>query len=203
MLPNFLVIGAARCGTNWLDQNLRLHPDVFMPSDIKEVHFFDNKYDNGIDWYRRHFADARSIAVGEITPSYMYYADAAHRIQEHMPLVKMIAIFRNPVERAYSHYWNIVANQKSRNQNFDMTFEEKIAQNPRLITDGMYAANMEQYFELFPRDQFLLLLFDDVINEPKKLLGSVYEFIGVEDRINPHKFGGYQDRTVEIVLLSL
>jgi hypothetical protein len=53
-------------------------------------------------------------------------------------------------------------------------------QNPRLITDGLYGANLEQYFKLFPRDQFLFLLFDDLVNDPQKLLRTVYDFIGVK-----------------------
>jgi len=184
MLPNFLVFGAARCGTSWLDQNLRQHPDVFLPAGVKEVHFFDNKYDNGLDWYKEIFDDATSIAIGEVTPSYLYYEEVARRLKEHLPYVKLIAIFRNPVERAYSHYWNIAANLKRRNQKFDMSFEEKIAENPRLITDGLYATNLEPYFKLFPREQFLFLLFDDLVNEPQSLLSSVHEFIGVQPQID-------------------
>ena len=134
MLPNFLVIGSARCGTSWLDENLRQHPEVYLPRDDKEVHFFDNKYHMGIEWYERFFEGSEAQAIGEVTPSYLYYGHVAGRIKEHVPDVKMIALLRNPAERAYSHYWNIVANHKKRNEPFDMTFEEKLVQNPKLIT---------------------------------------------------------------------
>jgi hypothetical protein len=179
MLPNFLVIGSARCGTSWLDQILRQHPEVYLPPKVKEVHFFDNKYRLGIEWYEDFFDKATEPAVGEVTPSYLYYGDAAERIKTHLPDVKMIAVFRNPVERAYSHYWNIAGNHNRRNEPFDMTFEEKIAQNPKLITNGLYAANLEPYLKIFRRDQFLFLLYDDLSNDKQGFLRSIYEFIGV------------------------
>ena len=128
MLPTFLVVGAARCGTSWLDPNLRQHPEVYLPLNTSEVHFFDNNYDTGIEWYEKIFQGVQVKAVGEVTPSYHYYKDVAQRIKKHIHDVNMIALLRNPVERAYSHHWNIAANLKRRHEKFDMTFEENCAE---------------------------------------------------------------------------
>src|ERR671919_2133494 len=104
-LPTFLVIGAMKSGTTALINSLGKHPDVFaLPS---EIHFFDRFHDRGLDWYRERFAKARGQgAVGESTPEYMYLPHARERIVRDLPGVQLIAILRNPVERAYSHYWH-------------------------------------------------------------------------------------------------
>lgn len=110
MLPTFVVIGAMRSGTTSLASNLRMHPEVFVP-DRKELHFFDKRFDRGVGWYARQFAGVTTErAVGEATPNYMYRPEAIDRMAGTVPDIRLVAILRNPVDRAaYSRYWRRVA----------------------------------------------------------------------------------------------
>ena len=102
MLPNFLCIGAQRAGTTWLYDLLASHPEVYVPSRRKEVHYFDWYYDRGLSWYTRFFPPqgevARYRAVGEVTPDYLYDSTCPKHISETLPSVKLIAILCNPVD---------------------------------------------------------------------------------------------------------
>ena len=177
MLPNYLIIGAARCGTSWLAKNLMLHPEIFM-HDKKELHFFDRHYEKGVLWYERQFDSASGKAIGEGTPAYMYHEDTAQLIKKHIPHVKLIATLRDPVERAYSHYYYRERERQAEKQS--MTFESKIAATPRLIEEGLYARKLEKYFELFPRENILVLLYDELKSDPELYLRRVFDFLGVD-----------------------
>src|SRR5437764_7156012 len=104
-LPNFFIIGAMRSGTTSLTRYLNAHPDVFVAPG-KELHFFDQRFDRGLDWYRDCFERAAGQrAIGEATQSYMYDAEAMTRLAVTVPKARLLAILRNPVDRAWSHYW--------------------------------------------------------------------------------------------------
>src|ERR1051326_983405 len=103
-LPTFLIIGAGRSGTTSLARYLGSHPHVFM-ARAKEMHFFDSDSKTR-EWYRPRFAEARrQTAVGEATPNYLYEPAAIKRMAAIVPEARLIAILRDPVDRAYSHYW--------------------------------------------------------------------------------------------------
>src|SRR5258706_11489250 len=100
-LPDFLIIGAQRSGTSTLYQYIARHPDV-RGAFRKEVHYFDMHYDRGLDWYRACFP-TRGF-TGESSPSYLIHPEVPARVAAVLPDIKLIAILRNPVERAYSAY---------------------------------------------------------------------------------------------------
>src|SRR3954468_5620489 len=103
-LPDFVVAGAAKGGTTSLFYYLKPHPQVWMP-EAKELHFFSNHFDRGIDWLRAQFVGAGADdVVGEMTPEYLEHPYAAERMASVIPDAKIVAILRHPVERAYSHY---------------------------------------------------------------------------------------------------
>lgn len=179
MLPNFLIIGAGRSGTSWLASNLRPHPEVFVPR-VKEVHFFDRHYDRGIDWYRAIFQGRTESSVGEATPAYLYHERVCRLIHHHMPEIKLVAILRNPMERAYSHYLYLVAQAMPGQLNYTISFEEKLRLTPRLIDTGMYMKKLQGYLELFPLENILILLYDDLKDDPVDFLENVYTFLNVE-----------------------
>lgn len=116
VLPDFLIIGAAKCGTTSLYDYLVQHPNVLQTfNGIKEVQFFDRNFKKGLSWYKGHFptkkekrqAEIKSdgnILVGEATPAYLFYPHCPGLIQETLPNVKLIVLLRNPIERAYSNY---------------------------------------------------------------------------------------------------
>ena len=105
-LPDFLIIGAKKCGTTWLRVMLSRHPDVAVPS-TGELHFFNdpNRFDRGADWYADQFPDLEAGAVcGESTPNYFDTIDVAARVRSVVPEVRLVVVFRDPVERAISAY---------------------------------------------------------------------------------------------------
>jgi hypothetical protein len=180
MLPNFLIIGAPRSGTTWIEKNLREHPEVFLPK-TKELHFFDRNYEKGIEYYESFFADCGTKkAVGEATPSYLHGAysqnDIPALIKKHLPDVKMIASLRNPIERAYSRFLH----SKARfDRNIEMSFEDKLQDRPEFIAEGMYYDQLQRYYALFPKENILVLLFDELKSNPSLFMQRIYEFIGV------------------------
>jgi hypothetical protein len=176
MLPNYLIIGAARSGTGWLAKNLMLHPEVFMHNK-KELHYFESQYDKGIDWYKQKFKNADAIAIGEGTPSYLYYDHVAELIKKHMPDVKLIVSLRDPVDRAYSHY--LFRERERQAQNQTLTFEQKIDATPRLVEEGQYARKLQRYYDIFPKENILVVLYDELKNDPENYLKRVYSFLGV------------------------
>ena len=108
LTPNFLGIGAPRCGTTWLHFLLSNHNDVLMPKKRKELQFFNKNYDKGYDWYLSFFEKPNSqnvpSAIGEITPGYFFDDKCPKRINQFGKVKKFILILRNPVDRTISHY---------------------------------------------------------------------------------------------------
>jgi hypothetical protein len=177
-LPDFLVIGAARSGTTWIAKNLDSHPDIFIPRE-KELHFFDYQYSKGLDFYASFYRNMGSAtAIGEATPAYLHFEPAAARIRKHLPDANMIASLRNPVDRLYSRYWNARGRFLD---NKHLSFEEKLTQKPELIEEGFYVDHLQRFLKLFPREQFLILLFDELVADPATFMAEIYRFIGVSD----------------------
>lgn len=197
-LPNFLIIGAGRSGSTSLHRQLQAHPEVFIPRE-KELHFFNKKWDQGVDWYRAFFADAASArAIGEATPSYLYSAAAPHRMASVIPDARLIVSLRNPVDRAYSHYWKNRANGREK-----LSFEEGLAAEEALLEAGKevpakwayvgrgrYLAQVRRVLEHFQRDRLLVLIFEhDLCAEPARTYAAVCRFLGVDDVVAPENLG--------------
>ena len=179
MLPNYLVIGAPRSGTSWLARNLRTHPQVYL-SPEKEIHFFDRHYTKGIAWYENLFKGLEEIAVGEVTPRYLYGEKVPGLIHQVLPDVKLIASLRDPAERAYSHYcYRHKENKKA------VSFEQQIIKNPQLIEECMYAVNLQRYYDLFPKSNILILRYEDIKSGPDEYMRSIFRFLGVDDSFVP------------------
>jgi hypothetical protein len=198
MLPTFLIIGAMRSGTTSLTRYLRSNPDVFM-AQPKELHFFDFNYDEGVDWYRDQFATAGTEpAVGEATPNYLYIAEAMPRIATLLPHARLVAILRNPVDRAYSHYWHNRAVGRE-----ELSFEDALGSEPDRIASedpharaywsyvdrGRYVHQLRRVCKLFPREALQVLLFDDLRDAPEETYRAMCRFIGADDDHRPPELG--------------
>lgn len=187
MLPNFLIIGAPRSGTTWMARNLRQHPDIYMPRK-KELHFFDAHYEKGIEYYEAFFeARDQESAVGEATPAYLHglYTDydVPMLIRKHLSSAKLIACLRNPVDRAYSRYCNAKAKFPAY---ADSSFEDMLESVPELIEEGFYYDQIMRYYDRFPSDQILLLLFDDLKSNPTGFLRGIFLYLRVDpDFVSP------------------
>jgi hypothetical protein len=203
-LPDFLILGAQKAGTTALYAYLRWHPQITGPS-FKEVSFFDRHYARGERWYRAHLpARRRDRIVGEASPSYLFHPLAPERVAQLLPDARLIALLRNPVDRAFSHYQHEVALGRE-----PLAFEEAIDRegermqgevehmlrdpeyfseawwNYTYLARGRYAEQLERWFESFPRERLLVLLTDELGADPAGTHRRVLEFLGVEPRELP------------------
>jgi hypothetical protein len=196
-LPSFLIVGAMRSGTTSLYRYLVEHPNVFLPG-IKEVHFFDDKYDLGLTWYSDQFSKGVSFRqVGEATPNYMYDPVAIERIGHDLPRALLVLILRNPVDRAYSHYLHNRVRGKER-----LSFEDALAAEPqRLVRSpvdrrmysyadrGRYLPQLSAIFKEFPPASVSVLVFDDLVRDPRSVVRRVCEFLDVDPKFEPQRLG--------------
>lgn len=183
MLPNFLVVGAPRAGSTWIHENLKMHPEIFLPTHKKEIHFFDWHYNEGLVFYEEIFKHSHQYkAVGEVTPSYLHKTEVAERIKKHLPDVKLIVCLRNPVDRLYSRYWNSKAKYES---NKDKSFEDKIKEKHEFIEEGFYDEHLVRYFSLFDPKKILVLFFEEMSRDPQGFLKKIFSFLDVNATFVP------------------
>jgi hypothetical protein len=197
-LPSFLIIGAMRSGTSSLARYLRAHPEVCMATQ-KEVHFFDRNFERGVDWYRSLFPCPNDgQAVGEATQTYMYDQEALERMWRLLPDSRLIAILRNPIDRAYSHYWLNRARGREP-LDFGAALE---AERERLGTGsldarfwysyvdrGRYVRQLKAVCQRYRRDLVHVLLFEDLRDAPAETFSVVCRFLGVEHTVIPPNLG--------------
>ncbi len=179
-LPDFIGIGSPRCGTTYLLHLLNQHPDIYFAPYFKEIHFFDNNYQRGLKWYSSFYNNIpEQILCGDFTPSYMQSEQVIRMIKQFNPQIKLIVCIRNPVERAYSHYM-----QRNRFQNWNCDFDETVRKNDQGILDyGLYGFQLERVLHNFPRDQVNIIIFEDLIENPQKILSGLFSFLKVNNFI--------------------
>jgi hypothetical protein len=199
-LPNLFILGVAKSGTTTLADALRQHPEVFI-TPTKEPTFFssDINYARGMDWYLRTFFPAADNFRyrGEASPSYIYFADkAARRMRADLGAqdLRFMVILRNPVDRAYSHYWHNVHRWRQENLSFEQALqaeETRLRQGDKELNDlgriryayfaaGLYARQLQAFWKYFPREDCLLLLYEDLHPDSYPLaMQRVQEFLGL------------------------
>jgi hypothetical protein len=214
-LPDFLIIGAQKCGTTALYAYLRWHPGIGGPP-WKEVSFFDRRYARGEAWYRGQFPSkpwlrirarrsGKTPIVGEASPSYVFHPRAPERVHALLPRVRLIVLLRDPVDRALSHYHHEVALGReplSFEEALDREPERTHAEVPRLddpryfsqawwdftyLARGRYAEQLERWLAVFPREQLLVLASEQLRQEPAQTYVRVLDFLGAE----PHELTSY------------
>lgn len=184
MRPNFLIVGSMKAGTSALIRGIANHDSVFR-AEGKEVHFFDRHYDKGIDWYESRFDNrGGATAFGEGTP-YLGNKVAMGRLLADLPDTRLIAILRQPADRAYSHYWH-----NRRRGREDLSFSDALeAEEERTAPDntifdykklGLYFGQLAQIKQSIPSEQLLILFNDDLKHEREKTLRSTWEFVDVD-----------------------
>ncbi|MGH2784710.1 MAG: sulfotransferase domain-containing protein [Actinomycetota bacterium] len=192
-LPSFLIIGAPKAGTTTLAAYLDAHPDVFVARE-KEVHYFDTNFSRGLDWYRSRFIGAMSErAVGEASPTYMYATQRLERIAATLPKARLIAVLRDPVDRAYSHYWWQHAIGESRSfedaVRAEMRGEWHEGRPKRYLDGGRYRRYLEDVGRYFPRDALHVVTLEDLRREPAQTFSEVCRFLGVDGSFVPPNLG--------------
>lgn len=208
---DFIVIGAAKSGTTGLFELTKDHPELAMPQ-YKEAPFFsvDHEYGKGLGWYLdTYFDDASSEAKwGTITPQYMRGKGdtdvdrVAERIKRDLPDVKLVAILRHPIKRAFSQY-KMMRRRGLVSQDFptavdnilsdpdiDTRRKRGFADDDAFLLGGEYGRLLESYYERFPAEQILVLYAEDLRHEPEKVLDKFFGFIGVDTEYRPENLGG-------------
>lgn len=199
-LPSMIIIGAMKGGTSTLHWYLASH-SMFVPGLVKEIHFFDNDehYSYGLPWYQAHFpktADIRASSVTyESSPRYLFDPRVPHRIKRTLGNPKMIAILRNPTERALSHYRHEVrAGRETLSFEQALAAEEQRLERPLAAGDvedealihhsykarGRYIEQLERYLDVFAPEQLLILSIDD-LSRPQDCVTRIAGFVGVDD----------------------
>ncbi|HET9841618.1 MAG TPA: sulfotransferase domain-containing protein [Nocardioides sp.] len=173
-VPDFLYIGTSKAGSTWLFNALSVHPDVWLASN-KGLYFFDSHFDRGPDWYREQFEGADGRAVGEFSHSYLSSPEAPERIAAYSPAMRLLVCLREPVDRAFSDYLDLV-----KNNGFTGSFTEATEQYPRLLDRGRYATHLSRYLEHFPAAQLHVGLFDDLKTGAQGYADEVYDFLGID-----------------------
>lgn len=197
MLPNFLIIGAARTGTTSLYQNLQSHPDVYLPKSKRpEPHFFlrAEAYARGLSWYEQQYFSQWSgqKAVGEASTSYFFGNQVPGRIAASLPECRFVLMLRDPVDRAYSNYWHSV------NSGLEtLRFDEAVArENERTaalagtdmaetkpysyLARSLYAEQFERWLSHFGIDRFCVLFFEDYVRSIEACLLELSGFLGID-----------------------
>ncbi len=205
-LPNFLIIGAQKCGTSYIFNHLMSHPQIVKPS-TKEVNYFSWLYSKGLEWYKNNFPEMyntdennKKIITGEATTNYLFHPLTPMRVKKIIPDVKIIVSLRNPIDRAYSHY------QMSVKNGFEtLPFEDAIAyekerlngekekiikngsynslsfKNFSYLSRGKYVEQLQNWLNYFPKEQFMIFSAEKLRNENSKILSEIYKFIDIPD----------------------
>lgn len=209
-LPDLVIIGAQKGGTTSLFNYLVQHPDVRAPL-TKEIHFFDLHYARGVTWYRGRFPFRRQLRAGALTldasPYYLPHPLAAERAAALLPEAKLVALLRNPVDRALSHYQHEVRGGRE-----PLAFAEAIEREPerlageeeRLRSDpayysynhhrysylrrGIYVDQLRRWAQHFPRSRMLVLQSERLFSDPGAATDEVHRFLG----LRPHRLPRYE-----------
>lgn len=176
-------VGPQKTGTTWIYHCLREHPQIAAPVN-DSVHYFDINFHRGREWldgwYREQDAGKKRF---DPTPSYLRSPLVPERIRQESPDAKIALTMRNPVVRAFSHYWH--EKKKSR---YNFAFSE-VLDNYDLFANwmepGFYARHIERFLDVFPREQVLPLVYDDLDSSPGRFLTELLEFYGVDPTFRP------------------
>src|SRR5437660_1721818 len=190
---DFVVAGAQKSGTTALHYFLSKHPNITM-GDQQEIHFFDDDAlfvsEPDYEELHKHYGPlGLSTIAGDCTPSYIYHETAAERILKYNPKIKLLVLLRNPVDRAFAH-WNMQRFKDREPLDFlEAVKQEKSRTTPRLsvqarrysyVDRGFYSDQLERVFKLFPREQVMVIRFEEFQKQKQQTLDSIFRFLGVE-----------------------
>jgi len=211
VLPNFLIIGPPKSGTSSLFYYLCLHPCVAIPKK-KEIYFFDLDYSNGMNWYKAHFptifqkyimiAQHGYFSTGEATPSYLFNPHAPKRVYQSIPDVKLIILLRNPIDRAYSHYYHMVrcgyeslsfGDAIAKEQEWlprerelyslDDKYISSRYRNFSYLAQSIYIDQILNWHKYFSKQQLLIINSEHFYNNTRAAMKTAYDFLSLPENI--------------------
>ncbi len=209
VMPNFLIVGAAKAGTTALHTYLQQHPQIYMTPD-KETNFFAfegqklnfrgigdeaiNQFSiTDLATYQNLFAGVTNeTAIGEACPLYLYHPKAPHNIAQALPNVRLIVILRNPVDRAYANYLHLIRDDREPEKDFAQALQaepERIGNNWEwfwhYVQLGYYGQQLKQYYGLFDKSQIRVYLYEDLVKRSDWLIQDLFEFLQVDTSFQP------------------
>ena len=200
-LPDFLIIGAQRCGTTSLYRYLQAHPQVRPAYPSKGAHYFDKNAGRSLGWYRAHFPTAEDgVLTGEASPYYLFHPLVPGRVARALPDVRLIAMLRDPVERAYSHYQQEYARGFEDSDSFERALDlepgrlagerERMLADPRYdsyslqhhsyMARGDYIDQIHAWLEHFPAERLLIVHAERFFADPREGVEQAQRFLGLE-----------------------
>jgi hypothetical protein len=194
--PNFLVISPPKTGSTWLADNLRSHPDLFIPA-VKEIKYFSSWFKwFDLGWYFRHFEGAAGRLKGEASPSYAALPGQRIRlIRQLMPDIKLIFLMRDPISRAWSHAKHNhcfgEANFANRRVDFEAISDDEWTANfahDWPLTSGDYLGQLRRWLSVFPREQVFVGFYESIARDPEALLRSLFAFLGAHSDVDLSAF---------------
>lgn len=209
IMPNFLIIGAAKAGTTALHEYLQQHPQIYL-TPTKETNFFAFEGEEinfqgpgdqalkdfsitDLTTYQKQFTGVTDeLAIGEACPSYLYLPQAATKIKNYLPNVRLIVMLRNPIDRAYANFLHIVRDDREPHQDFALALQDeakRIANNWEwfwhYIQIGFYGKQLQRYYEMFSPSQIKVYLYEDLKENAIALFQDIFGFLEVNDSFIP------------------
>jgi hypothetical protein len=197
--PDYLIIGAQKCGTTTLFNYLSNHPQVSNPAK-KELHYFDLNFEKPFSWYQSFFEGSSDQVSGEATPFYLYGYNIPQRIYQKIPTVKIIVLLRNPIDRAYSHFHM----QKDRKIEPFHSFSKAIQREEERLSlsdpfslskhssyihhsyldRGNYYAQLLRWSVYFDISSFLYIFSEELFSSPKSVYQAVCSYLNIDLILN-------------------
>lgn len=214
-LPDFLIIGASKSGTTSMLEYLNEHPDIWTRTKDcvgrVELNYFTHQWDKKDEgWYASLLTDNENLLIGEKSVSYIYFKEGPKNAKKTIPDAKFIALFRKPVERAYSMYQMKVDYNEPRpnepelkeNRTWREVYETSL-KSSLYFNKSIYYPQIKRWFNYFDRDQFKLLCAERFFENTPEVLKEVHKFLGVNPMQNlydfiPHNFRPYDEMDDDI-----
>jgi Sulfotransferase family len=175
--PSFIIIGAVKAATTWTAHQLRVRPGLFLPGP--EPHYFSTEFHRGPEWYARRFdAAPPGSMIGEKSADYLAHPEAARRIADALPGVRLIVQLRDPVARAYSDY-RMLYRRGAVAADPRRYLSPSSAAGARFLENGRYASHLARFYEHFPRDRICLILYEEIQSDPARALDRACAHIGI------------------------
>ncbi|WP_165901847.1 sulfotransferase family protein [Reinekea marinisedimentorum] len=190
-----MIVGAPRSGSTYLMENLLTHPQVFIPTpkgghSTGDLHFFDvgrkegrGNYAKGLDWYLSLYSSVEENQIaGEKTADYLADAEACKLIHEAFGSIKIVALLRDPVTRAYSHFWHERHNLGKYNTFPALLSYGKDVGDAKILSSGLYHDSLQRYQSIFGVQNVHIIIFEDLHQDPAKELQRLCQFLEIDGR---------------------
>lgn len=182
MKCNFIGIGVQKSASTWVYRVLEDHPEASM-STPKELDFFSDNFNKGIEWYESYFAlDGSKKVAGDISPSYFTSLEAIKNAKQYNQDLKIIVTLRDPIARAYSNHLHLIRLGEGYYKGKDLTFEAGLAAHPEYLEQSYYFKHLSEWFSNFPKENILVMLQEEIEKDPIYHADLLYSFLSLDQR---------------------